>query len=225
MIEKFKTLSKGKKIIVGIIAFIFLPCAILALGVEILLKGIKSKKVGRILFGSVLAIFMITPSLTIINLLIGSSTPSNNTTKQEAVETLEESKYDTLTEENLGNQENGEIIKEDNSYSIKHGEFLSANINEDILVIKAKIEPNLNNKLTISQNGFNVEDIIKSQGGDQFNEIQYWAVADMTDGSESKVISFTLNKDLIDSVKSGDTPANQIIDKAADVWILPSLQN
>ncbi|CEH34697.1 hypothetical protein [Romboutsia lituseburensis] len=110
-------------------------------------------------------------------------------------------------------------------FTIKHGEFLSSNITEDILVIKTKIEPNLNNKLTISQNEFNVEDIIKNQGGDQFNEIQYWAVADMEDGSESKVISFTLDKNLIDSVKSGNTPANQIIDKSSDVWVLPSLKN
>lgn len=110
-----------------------------------------------------------------------------------------------------------------NEFNIKHGEFLSANINDDILVIKAKIKPNLTNNLTISQNEFNIEDIVKNQGGDKFNEIQYWAVADMNDGSESKVISFTLNKNLINNVKSGSTLANQIIDQADDVWILPSL--
>lgn len=129
------------------------------------------------------------------------------------------------SDENKDEIEDKENGNKDNTYSIKHGELLSTNINEDILVIKAKIEPNLNNKLTISQNGFNVEDIIKNQNGDQFNEIQYWAVADMEDGSESKVINFTLNKSLIDSIKSGNTPANQIINKAQDVWILPSLQN
>lgn len=128
-------------------------------------------------------------------------------------------------EENKDESKDNENNVTDNSYNIKHGEFLSSNITEDILVIKTKIEPNLNNKLTISQNEFNVEDIIKNQGGDQFNEIQYWAVADMEDGSESKVISFTLDKNLIDSVKSGNTPANQIIDKSSDVWVLPSLKN
>lgn len=128
-------------------------------------------------------------------------------------------------EENKDESKDNENNVTDNSYNIKHGEFLSSNITEDILVIKTKIEPNLNNKLTISQNEFNVEDIIKNQGGDQFNEIQYWAVADMEDGSESKVISFTLDKNLIDSVKSGNIPANQIIDKSSDVWVLPSLKN
>lgn len=111
------------------------------------------------------------------------------------------------------------------SYKIKHGEFLESSINDDTLVIKAKIEPSLNNKLTISQNGFNVEDVIKNQGGDQFKEIQYWAVADMTSGEESKVISFTLNEELIKNIKDGNVVANQIIDNAQDVYILPSLQN
>lgn len=137
--------------------------------------------------------------------------------------------YSTLAVDGDINLAEGNVDSASNldnrEFTIKHGEFLSANINEDILVIKAKIEPSLTNKLTISQNGFNVEDIIKKQGGDQFNEIQYWAVADMEDGSESKVISFTLNKSLIDSIKSGNTPANQIINKADNVWILPSLQS
>ena len=114
---------------------------------------------------------------------------------------------------------------DDGAYKIKHGEFLESNVNDDVLVIKTKIEPSMNNKLTISQNGFNVEDIIKNQGGDKFKEIQYWAVADMESGEESKVVSFTLNEELIKSIKDGNIPANQIIDNAQDVYILPSLQN
>ena len=115
--------------------------------------------------------------------------------------------------------------KEVSGYKIKHGEFIESNINDDVLVIKAKIEPSLNNKLTISQNGFNVEDIIKNQGGDQFKEIQYWAVANMSNGEESKVVSFTLSENLIKNIKDGKVVANQIIDNADDVYILPSLQN
>lgn len=109
--------------------------------------------------------------------------------------------------------------------SLKFGELLDVTTNNDILIIKAKISPSYSNKATINQNGFNVEDIILNQGGDAFNEIQYWAVADMTDGSESKVISFTLTKDQITSVKNKQLVGNQIVDKATDVWILPSLQN
>lgn len=63
--------------------------------------------------------------------------------------------------------------------SLKFGELLDVTTNNDILIIKAKISPSYNNKATINQNGFNVEDIILNQGGDAFNEIQYWAVADI----------------------------------------------
>ena len=120
------------------------------------------------------------------------------------------------------NEESG---NDKGTYKIKHGELLEENVNDDVLVIKAKIEPSMNNKLTISQNGFNIEDIIKNQGGDKFKEIQYWAVADMSNGEESKVVSFTLNENLINNIKDGKIVANQIIDNAQDVYILPSLQN
>ena len=55
-------------------------------------------------------------------------------------------------------------------------------------MIKAKIESNISKKLTVSQNGFNVEDLILNQEAEKYNEIQYWAVADMADGTESKVV-------------------------------------
>lgn len=109
--------------------------------------------------------------------------------------------------------------------SLKFGELLDVTTNDGILIIKAKISPSYSNKATITQNGFNVEDIILNQGGDSFDEIQYWAIADMTYGSESKVISFTLTKDHINSVKNEQLFGNEIVDKATDVWILPSLQN
>ncbi len=115
--------------------------------------------------------------------------------------------------------------QEDNDYTLKFGKLLEVNGHDDVLVIKAKIEPSYNNGATIKQNGYNVEDLILNQGCDEFSEIQYWAVADMTDGSESKVISFTLDKNLIDMIKGKNIVGNQIVDKALDVWILPSLQD
>jgi len=110
-------------------------------------------------------------------------------------------------------------------YKAKFGNILEANKLGKSLTIKFKIKSSISNKTTIDQNGFNVEDLILNQGASQFETINYWAVADMEDGSESKVISFTLNKDLIKSVKSQNTFGNQIVDKANDVWILPSLKN
>lgn len=111
------------------------------------------------------------------------------------------------------------------SYKAKFGNAIEANKLGKNLTIKFKIKPSTSNKTTIDQNGFNVEDLILNQGADQFETINYWAVADMEDGSESKVISFTLNRDLINSVKSKKIFGNQIVDKASDVWILPSLKN
>lgn len=47
----------------------------------------------------------------------------------------------------------------------------------------------------------------------------------MNDGSESKVISFTIPKNQINAIKNKQIVGNQIVDKATDVWILPSLLN
>ena len=49
----------------------------------------------------------------------------------------------------------------------------------------------------------------------------------MEDGEESKVISFTLDEDLINKVANNNTnylPTN-IEDKLIDLWILPSLRD
>ncbi|EOU2058361.1 hypothetical protein ACQR3C_00100 [Clostridium perfringens] len=130
-------------------------------------------------------------------------------------------------EETKIEESSGEINKnsEGNISKLKYGELLDVNINDKILIIKAKISPSYNNKATIKQNGFNVEDIILNQGGDLFDEIQYWAVADMTNGDESKVISFTLTKNQINAVKNKQLLGNKLVDQANDVWILPSLRD
>ena len=114
-------------------------------------------------------------------------------------------------------------------YSLLHGELISTITNtvndKNVIVIKAKISPSYSNKATIDQNYFNIEDFVKNQNGSQFDEIQYWAVADMTDGSESKVISFTVNKDMINSILTDKyfVPISYG-DYVEDLWILPSLK-
>lgn len=110
------------------------------------------------------------------------------------------------------------------SYKAKFGQILEANQLNNKLTIKFKITPSTTNKLTIDQNGFNVEDLITNQDASKYEQINYWAVADMTDGSESKVISYTLNKDLIQKIKDKKVFGQQIVDMADDVWILPSLK-
>ena len=112
--------------------------------------------------------------------------------------------------------------------SLEYGELLELNENEidgaAVVVVKAKIDSQASNKMTIDQNYYTVVDLIQEQGFDKYDEIQYWAVADMADGSESKVISFTLDKDLISTIASGSFPANTLGDYVTDLWILPSLE-
>lgn len=110
-------------------------------------------------------------------------------------------------------------------YTILHGDLVDTTITGTTLVIKAKIQPSMNNKMTIDQNYYNVCDIIRNQGGDQYDEIQYWAVADMTDGSESKVVAFTVPKDMIQTIATKDFPDNTLGDYVDDLYILPSLQD
>lgn len=117
--------------------------------------------------------------------------------------------------------------EDESGYSLKFGELLSTienNIDgKNVIVVKAKITSSSTNKMTIDQNYHNVEDLIKNQGCDKFDEIQYWAVADMADGSEGKVISFTVDSDLIQEIKSSAVVATQMGDYVSDLYILPSL--
>ena len=93
-----------------------------------------------------------------------------------------------------------------------------------VCVLKYKITSSATKKMTINQNYYTVVNFIKDGGGDQYNEIQYWAVADMQDGSESKVISFTVSKGLIEKVKAGTVLPTQMGDYVDELWILSSLR-
>lgn len=106
---------------------------------------------------------------------------------------------------------------------LKYGKLISINEDEARVVIKAKITPSFSNSSTIEQNYYTVCDLITSQGFDIFNEIQYWAVADMTNGSESKVISFTISKKVIDQIAEEKVLPLYLADYLDDLWILPSL--
>ena len=117
------------------------------------------------------------------------------------------------------------VEKSNTNFKLQHGELLEEHVYDNLLVIKAKIEPSYSNKSTINQNGFNIENIIQKQNGDKFKEIQYWAVADMQSGEESKVISFSLKENLIKDIKNKNIPGNQIVENAEDVWIHQSLLN
>lgn len=108
---------------------------------------------------------------------------------------------------------------------LAHGDLLGVNQNGRTVVIKAKIKSSATKEMTINQNYFSVDELIRNHGFNTCDELQYWAVADMQDGSESKVIQFTLTKDVIDKIYAGSILSNQVGDHVTDLWILPSLQN
>ena len=150
-----------------------------------------------------------------------------NTTKEDVnnkTEKTEESKKDNTEKEKETNAVSTETTAAPKDYTLKHGELVSVNEMEKTLIIKAKIKSSMSNKLTVSQNFYNVADVIIEQGGDTFDEIQYWAVADMSNGSEQKVISFTVDKDLIKSITENDVYPNELKGHVSDLWIHASLK-
>lgn len=107
---------------------------------------------------------------------------------------------------------------------LSRGQLLDVTITGSTIVLKAKITPNMTNKMTVQGCFFDVYEAIQKYGLDQYDELQYWAVADMTDGSESKVISFTVSHDVLAKVASEEVLENQLLNVASDVWISPALQ-
>ncbi len=88
-----------------------------------------------------------------------------------------------------------------NGLELENGELLSVTKGVDgVVVVKAKIESSYSNKATINQNYMNVRGLICDHGFNSCSELQYWAVADMQNGEESKCISF---KEIIDYVYDG----------------------
>lgn len=108
---------------------------------------------------------------------------------------------------------------------LEFGKLLDVTENaiDKILIIKAKISPSFSNEATINQNYYNIEYLVENYDLSHFDEIQYWAVADMTDGSEGKVISFTVPHSLIEKIAGGRFPSIMMGDYVEDLWVLPSL--
>lgn len=139
--------------------------------------------------------------------------------KDQPAQDASESAAPTASEETAAPADDAADIK------LAHGDLISVtNGAEGVVVVKAKISPSLTNQLTVDQNYMNVADLILNQGFDQYDEIQYWAVADMTSGDEQKVISFTLNKTTIDGMAAGNIVDIELGDYAEDLFIHQSLQ-
>lgn len=124
----------------------------------------------------------------------------------------------SLTVSDIGELDTGNL-------ALKNGDLVSVNYGGDgVIVVKAKIQALLSDDQTVKQNYFTVCDLIKNRGFDTCQELQYWAVADMSNGEESKVISFTLDRSTIEDVANGTIIENQLGDYVSDLYIHPSLQ-
>lgn len=134
-------------------------------------------------------------------------------------------KYETTTDFESSTSTTETTTESTTDSGVLHGELLSVVDDEDgLAVVKVKISKSYSKSSTIAQNYFNVSDLIKNRGFDKYTEIQYWAVADMNDGSEQKVISFTLDKDTIQAIANNEIVDNQIGDYSDDLWVHPSLR-
>lgn len=134
-------------------------------------------------------------------------------------------KYETTTDFESSTSTTETTTESTTDSGVLHGELLSVVDDEDgLAVVKVKISKSYSKSSTIAQNYFNVSDLIKNRGFDKYTKIQYWAVADMNDGSEQKVISFTLDKDTIQGIANNEIVDNQIGDYSDDLWVHPSLR-
>lgn len=110
--------------------------------------------------------------------------------------------------------------------SIRFGEILDITENsyDKVVVLKVKIESNLTDKLTIAQNYYNACEFIRTYSGIDYDTLSYWAVADMTDGSESKVISFDVPAATIKGVLDETIVDIELENYVEDLWLHPSLR-
>ena len=123
-----------------------------------------------------------------------------------------------LTDADAGPLDTGDL-------ALLYGDLESVNYGGNgVIVVKGKISAQMSDKLTVSQNYYSVCELIKERGFDTCQELQYWAVADMADGSEAKVISFTLDRATIEGVADGSILENQLSDHVSDLYVHPSLK-
>lgn len=145
---------------------------------------------------------------------------TNSTTTVEETEVTSDFILDigALTDNDIGELDTADL-------SLHTGDLLYVNYcGNGLVIVKAKIQSLFSNEQTINQNYYNVGQLIKDNGFDSCEELQYWAVADTTNGDEVKVISFTVDKATIDKIENGSIVDNQLGDYVSDLYILPSLQ-
>ena len=101
---------------------------------------------------------------------------------------------------------------------------VTENKENSTVIIKVKVQSNLTKNMTIKQNYMNAWEFIKAYTDTEYKQLTYWAVADMTDSTESKVVQFTVPEDAISGVLNGSILENQLGDHVTDLYLHPSLR-
>lgn len=106
---------------------------------------------------------------------------------------------------------------------IKYGKLLSVTDARDAngtVSVRVKVRSNLTNKMTIDQNYNNAIDLITNKGYNNC-ELRYFAIMDRADGSEGKIMSFTVPASVVDKIENGKIVEIQLPDYVTDLWIHP----
>lgn len=80
MLQKFKDLTKGQKIIVSIIGLLFFPITLIALSIDLIVNGVKNKKTLKIVTGIICTLFTF---VFAIGFYSSFNSTSNSSNKQE----------------------------------------------------------------------------------------------------------------------------------------------
>ena len=103
------------------------------------------------------------------------------------------------------------------------GHVLDYAIRGTNITITVKTGSNLSKSSIIKQNYFDAHRLVKSIRDYPFSTLTYLAVADMTDGTESKIIQFTVPEETIAGVLDGSILETQLCDNITALYLHPSL--
>ena len=154
MWKKFKSLKLGLKIIVGIMAIIFLPVTLLLLSIELLIKNIKSKKKISSIISIFLVLFMLLINYSFVEGIKLSQDPEY-IAQLEAKEQAKEEKIEAEKQKTLAKQEQEQKIKSEQEAKKKAAQEQKVKLEQEVKAkeeaTKANAEQEKNQKENITK--------------------------------------------------------------------------
>lgn len=154
MWKKFKSLKLGLKIIVGIMAIIFLPVTLLLLSIELLIKNIKSKKKISSVISIFLVLFMLLINYSFVEGIKLSQDPEY-IAQLEAKEQEKEEKIEAEKQKTLAKQEQEQKIKSEQEAKKKAAQEQKVKLEQEVKAkeeaTKANAEQEKNQKENITK--------------------------------------------------------------------------